>query len=253
MADTIYTIPVSEAFEADSECPVCELRRRFESETVEYYAGPSLMEPDTRIQTNDTGFCSRHFGMLYRSPTKKLGLGLVLDTYIGEQISRIKKYAGGEISIGDEDEQKEKKGLFGKKKAPSSAQNLAKYIRKHECECAVCKKLDYTMDRYIDIIFQQYRTNDGFRENLRNSKGFCLPDTALLIETAEKKLSARQAQEFCDTVSALLVKNLQRIEGEVDWFTKKFDYRNVDADWGNSRDALPRGIQKMTGNIDIKD
>ena len=54
MADTIYTIPVSEAFETDCECPVCELKRRFENETVDYFAGPSLMEPDTRIITTET-------------------------------------------------------------------------------------------------------------------------------------------------------------------------------------------------------
>lgn len=258
MADTIYTIPVSEAFEADCECPVCELRRRFENETVDYFAGPSLMEPDTRIVTNDTGFCSRHFGQLYASKAKKLGLGLMLDTYMQEQISRIKKYAGGvKVDLSDDiggsdDKEPAKKGLFRKKAAaPSGSRNLAKYLRKHELECAVCKKLDYTMERYIDIIFHMYKSDADFREKLRNTKGFCLPHTALLIETAEKKLSGRAAEEFCDTVSALLIKNLERIEGEVDWFTKKFDYRNVDKDWGNSRDALPRGIQKMTGNIDV--
>ena len=259
MADTIYTIPVSEAFETDCECPVCELKRRFENETVDYFAGPSLMEPDTRIITNDTGFCSRHFGQLYASQAKKLGLGLMLDTYMQEQISRIKKYSGGAKAGGsgdiDQDEGEkvpEKKGLFRKKaQAPSGSRNLAKYLKKHECECAVCKKLDYTMDRYVDIIFHMYRGDADFRAKFKNSKGFCLPHTALLIETAEKKLPGRACDEFCDTVSALLIKNLERIEGEVDWFTKKFDYRNVDADWGNSRDALPRGIQKMTGNIDV--
>ncbi len=258
MAETIYTVPVSEAFEADCECPVCELRRRFENETVDYFAGPSLMEPDTRIVTNDTGFCSRHFGMLFTSQANKLGLGLTLDTYMQEQISRIKKYAGGvrlDLSEDSEDGAEQapaKKGLFKKKAAaPSGAKNLAGYIRKHECECAVCKKLDYTMDRYIDIIFHMYRGDKNFREKFRNTKGFCLPHTALLIETSGKKLSGRAADEFCETVSALLIKNLERIEKEVDWFTKKFDYRNVDKDWGNSRDALQRGIQKMTGNIDV--
>ncbi|MCR5693442.1 MAG: DUF6062 family protein [Clostridia bacterium] len=262
MADTIYTIPVNEAFETDCECPVCELRKRFENETVEYFAGPSLMEPDTRIQTNDIGFCSRHFGMLFSSQTKKLGLGLMLDTYMKEQLARIKKYAGN-VKVGSPDLSSDvdgaesapvKKGLFGKKNAPASGgKGLSGYIRKHERECAVCRKLDYTMDRYVDIIFHMYKNDKDFREKLVNSKGFCLPDTALLIEEAEKKLSSRAAAEFCGTVSALLISNLERIEGEVDWFTKKFDYRNVDADWGNSRDALPRGIQKMTGNTDIID
>ena len=35
------------------------------------------------------------------------------------------------------------------------------------------------------------------------------------------------------------------------WFTKKFDYRNAQEPWKNSRDALPRGMRKMTGLRDI--
>ncbi|MCR5520278.1 MAG: DUF6062 family protein, partial [Lachnospiraceae bacterium] len=34
---------------------------------------------------------------------------------------------------------------------------------------------------------------------------------------------------------------------DVEWFTDKFDYRNVDAPWKNSKDALVRGILKLNG------
>ena len=266
MADTIYTIPVSEAFEADCECPVCELKKRFENSTVEYFAGPSLMEPDTRIVTNDLGFCGRHFNMLYNSQAKKLGLGLMLDTYMQEQLKRIKKYAQAkDTGTTEEDaspdpesgenhgEKRKKFSLFGGKNAskPAASQPLVKYLRAHEKECAVCKKLDYTMDRYVDIIFHMYKTDRDFRAKFRSSKGFCVPHTALLLEESGKKLGGSTRDEFRDTVTSLLVTNLERIEGEVDWFTKKFDYRNAEADWGNSRDALPRGILKMTGETDI--
>ena len=44
---------------------------------------------------------------------------------------------------------------------------------------------------------------------------------------------------------------MQRIEAEVEWFTKKFDYRNKDADWGNSKDAIPRSIEKLTGLTEL--
>ncbi|MBP1587692.1 MAG: ABC transporter substrate-binding protein [Clostridia bacterium] len=282
MAETIYTIPVSEAFEADCECPVCELRKRFEASTIDYFAGPSLMEPDTRILTNDVGFCGRHFDLLYNSQAKKLGLGLMLDTYMTEQIARIEKYskgvsvastasaayaasadssdpadAAGSANVPDfadaPAEQPKKRGLFGKRTSVSEGSygGLVKYLKKHLCDCAVCQKLDYTMSRYVDIIFHQYRSDSDFRAKVRNSKGFCIPHTALLLELAPEKLSGSRRGEFCDLVVALLKENLKRIEGDVLWFTQKFDYRNQNADWGNSRDALPRGIQKMTGNTDV--
>ena len=41
--------------------------------------------------------------------------------------------------------------------------------------------------------------------------------------------------------------NFARIEEELTWLTDKFDYRNRDADWKNSRDALQRGMQKLHG------
>ena len=72
-----------------------------------------------------------------------------------------------------------------------------------------------------------------------------------MLELSGGKLRGPRRGEFCDLIVSLLKDNLKRIEGEVLWFTQKFDYRNQNADWGNSRDALPRGIQKMTGDTDV--
>lgn len=257
--ETIYTIPVNEAFEKDCECPICELRKRFEANTIEYFAGPSLMEPDTRIMTNEVGFCGRHFEQLYNLEAKKLGIGLMLDTYMQEQIAKIKKYAGNTAILEENDNQDAdndktpKKGLFGLKKATSAKGSngaLVNYLKKHETACAVCEKLNYTMDRYNDIIFQLYGDKD-FRAKLANCKGFCLPHFRMLVELAPSKLSSSKAESFVDLITKIEIENLERIEKEVDWFTKKFDYRNQNADWGNSRDALPRGILKMSGAKDI--
>ena len=40
---------------------------------------------------------------------------------------------------------------------------------------------------------------------------------------------------------------MQRLSDDLDWFCDKFDYRNKDADWRTSKDALPRGMQKASG------
>ncbi len=39
--------------------------------------------------------------------------------------------------------------------------------------------------------------------------------------------------------------NFQRMEEDLVWLSDKFDYRNKDADWKNSKDALQRGMQKL--------
>ena len=41
--------------------------------------------------------------------------------------------------------------------------------------------------------------------------------------------------------------NLHRLEEYISWLIDKFDYRNKDADWNTSKDALQRGMQKLRG------
>mgnify|MGYP000405795883 FL=1 len=43
----------------------------------------------------------------------------------------------------------------------------------------------------------------------------------------------------------LMDENFQRMEEDLVWLSDKFDYRNKDADWKNSKDALQRGMQKL--------
>jgi len=49
------------------------------------------MEPEGRMETNENGFCRRHFELLYNTRANRLGLGLIVDTHMVEQTSRLKK------------------------------------------------------------------------------------------------------------------------------------------------------------------
>ena len=42
-------------------------------------------------------------------------------------------------------------------------------------------------------------------------------------------------------------KNLDRMQEDVNWLIEKFDYRNAQADWKTSKDAVQRGMQKLKG------
>lgn len=95
MKETIYTIPVNEAFEKPCECPMCNLENRFENDRVNYYLGPSLMEPENRIETNETGFCAKHFKQMYDTRANRLGLGLILHTHLHEQNQKLDRMAHG--------------------------------------------------------------------------------------------------------------------------------------------------------------
>ena len=55
--EQIYAIPVNEAFREGTQkpecgCPFCSIYRKLEENELDLILGASMMEPDTRIQTN---------------------------------------------------------------------------------------------------------------------------------------------------------------------------------------------------------
>lgn len=249
MKETIYTIPVSEAFEKPCECPMCNLENRFETDRVNYYLGPSLMEPENRIETNEKGFCAEHFSMMYNTRTNRLGLGLILHTHLAEQNKKMEKLS--QSAGAPREPSGTKKSLFSAFKSngdnAKAAENLLKYIDEQQAECCICQDLIKTMERYCGVITELYFSEKDFYEKFNSGLGFCMPHFGMLIRAAKQNLSGVKQEEFLGKLIKMQLSNLKRIENEVEWFTKKFDYRNQDADWGNSRDAVPRSIEKLTG------
>ena len=74
-----------------------------------------------------------------------------------------------------------------------------------------------------------------------------------LVNASYKQLSAGERGEFLDCLFNMQRDNLKRIKEEIDWFSKKFDYRYKDEPWGNSKDAVVRGIKKLAGNARTED
>lgn len=73
----------------------------------------------------------------------------------------------------------------------------------------------------------------------------------MLLEGSLKHLNRKQRSEFVMTLMSMELIHLDRIKEEVNWFTLKFDYKNQDAPWKNSRDAIPRSIEKICGPCDL--
>lgn len=233
MKEKIYTIPVTEAFSVECECPVCVLQKKLEEEYVSYFLGASLMEPDCRMVTNEKGFCRKHFELLYNKQENRLGLGLMIDTHLQEQTGKLAKQS---------------KPGKGTKLIDDTLALLAALGG----SCSICSKLEYTMDRYMDVVMYLWVREADFRQLFNSKKGFCLSHLKLLLESAKKYLNKADAGIFAENALKMQLANLERIQQEVNWFTRKFDYRNNDAPWGNSKDALLRSIQKLVGYCDLK-
>lgn len=235
MKEKLYTIPVNEAFHLDSECPVCVMRRNLERAAVEFTLGPSYMEDDVRLVTDKVGFCARHAKELY-GQQNRLGLALIMKTHMDEMIKEVELQAK-KPAIGG--------GLFKKKDLP-----VVEYLKKLENSCFVCSRVEDVFDRHVATVFYLYEKESEFRAKFAASKGFCSSHYALLYEDAQTQLSGKLQTEFIDVLNRLYLENMKRVRDDLDWFIDKFDYRYADEPWKNSKDALPRTLQK-TNSVDV--
>lgn len=217
-----------------------------------------MMEPDSRIETNRTGFCSTHFAKLYNLQQNRLPLALVIDTHMSEQIKALediyKKHEGVLLK-------ETEKGLFnsaldtmkGKKSTiTKTIKELLEMLETLESTCAVCDRVNNNMDRLIDNTIYLYTKEPDFKEKFHASKGFCLKHLKMLLIKGKKEFSQPSQGEFLLSFLPMEIEMLKRVLGDVNHFIKMFDYLNKEADWKNSRDAIPRSIEKIVGPCELK-
>ncbi len=237
MAEQLFTIPVNEAFEGDSECPFCEMYHSIENSAIEFTLGPSYMEDDNREVTDKLGFCSVHIRQLY-SRKNRLGLALMMNTHMNKLLKDLKAAA---------DQGPGERGGFLTKKTGEAP--VVKLIHEVESTCFVCQRITPVFDRYVDTFFYLWKKDSDFRGKVENCKGFCLSHYGRLYDEGGKRLGKGDADSLYATLNKVFFANLERVNGDTSWFIDKFDHRNADKPWNNSRDALPRAIIKVNSEI----
>ena len=241
MKEQLYTIPLNDAVNADDECPFCYIERSIEQDLLDFVlgSGSSYMEADIRELTDKAGFCRTHFQKMF-DYGNTLGNAWILKTHYKKMIGEMKNTFTGFKPA--------KSSLMDKfKKAEGSGNAIGVWVREKEASCYICSQYKDTYARYMDTFFYLWKHDDAFREKIGKSKGFCLTHFGDLCEAADAKLSDRDKAGFYDTVLPLMERNMERVAEDGAWLVEKFDYKNKDADWKNSRDAIQRGMQKLKG------
>ena len=244
----IDTIPVWDAMKLDGECLMCALERKTELGEAERYLGASVMEPDVRIRVNDRGFCRKHHAMLF-SMSNRLGHALMLESHMIENREKLTKISDKllqsaaqlkDAGIGDK--------LSGKTKA-ATAEILkqAQTVKEMAGSCLMCETIEENMNRYLHTFFHLYQHDADFRNRFEQSKGLCLPHLGKLLETATQELGAKELGHFTETLIRTEKENMDRIQEDISWFIKKFDYRYENESWKNSKDAVERTVNKTRG------
>ena len=244
----IDTIPVWDAIKADGECMMCTLEKKTELGEAERYLGASVMEPDVRVRVNDRGFCRKHHAMLY-GMSNRLGHALMLESHTIETREKLQRSydeirkagkALASATVGDR--------LNGKARTASDAlRKQAQYIGDMAGTCVMCDTIEDNMRRYMHTFFYLYRTDGEFRRMLAEGKGMCVDHLGQMLDAAVTELNPKELGEFVLMLTDCEQKNLDRIQEDISWFIKKFDYRYEKEDWKNSRDAVERTIHKLRG------
>ena len=242
MKDTIYTIPLTDAFKTDDECPFCVIHRKLENDAIAFTLGASYMEDDFRALTDQSGFCETHYKKLY-DYGNRLGLALILHTHYQALYKDVEASLNGLTLPSPSFFQKLKKKPIG----ADEQQHTYSHLQKKMDSCFICNRIEKDMERYIKTFFYLITTNNDFKELFNNSKGFCLKHFTQLLEAAPYHLKEEEKNYFLNTSKDMLLTSLKRIEEDLSWFIDKNDYRYSKEPWKNAQDAIPRAIQKVSG------
>jgi hypothetical protein len=241
MKEQLYTIPLNDAFTANDECPFCYIEQQLEHDLLDFTlgSGSSYMESDIREQTDNAGFCRTHFQKMFQYGNT-LGNAWILKTHyrkINDEFSeQVKKFKPVKLSLMDK-----------LKRSKDINNSMTAWTYAKQQSCYICSMYEKESARYLDTFFYMYKKDSAFKDKITGSKGFCLVHFGDLCQEAVEKLSDKQRDEFFSLVFPLMEDNLKRIGEDVSWMVEKFDYRNADADWKNSKDSIQRGMQKLKG------
>ena len=243
MKEQIHTIPLNDAMEHAGECPFCYIERRTEEHAMDFVLGhgASYMEADIREMTDKAGFCRAHFKKMF-DYGNSLGNAWILKTHyrkmIDEMNKEFKHFKPGKPA---------KKGFFSKPSA-DSGNAIANWIHEKEQSCFICNNVRNTFEAYLKTFFEMYKRDSDFRKTFMETKGVCLSHFAVLLEGVDTYLNQSEQEEFYNKFLPLMSANMERIYEDIAWFIEKYDYKNKDADWKDSKDAVQRGMQKLKGS-----
>lgn len=239
MKEKLYTIELTDALKSADECPFCYIERNLEQAAIEFVLGSSYMESDMRDQTDRQGFCGSHTKKMF-DYGNALGNAWILKSRLEYLRCGLKKqmdsYTPGKTAP-----------VWKRKKTEGEGGGPASWIREEESHCYICGRIRETYERVLDTFVYMIRHDKDFIQMVRQSKGFCIHHFADLCGVCDRSLNQKEKEALFPVLFSQMEEELSRIQNDIDWFIEKYDYRNTDADWKTSKDAVQRTMQKIVG------
>ena len=236
MKDHIHTIPVLDALREPGHCPFCAMYAKLDANAIDFIMGPAYMDEDIRDKTNEAGFCEEHLRKLY-AVQNRLGVALLLHTHLQQLQKDVKTKRPAD---GPANRWKLKRVKTGESGGAAQAR---------QNRCYICEKIQNTFDRYMDTFFYMWTRDKEVLRLVEALPGFCLPHYNMMIAAAEGALGKKHIEGFLAVVAPLQQAAMKKLDEDLDWFIQKFDYRNADAPWKDSKDALVRTLAMLKGIV----
>ena len=146
----LETIPVWDGIKSQSECFICDLMQQAEKDSLEFFLGSSVMNPETRVRVNATGFCPEHTAKLVESGHPN-SMAVMWETHLERTRDELQKVF---------------KGLENGKNLKKTVANLDEVLGQREKGCLICQRMRDRLDRYCFTIPYIWGQDPEFRKAL---------------------------------------------------------------------------------------
>lgn len=224
MRETICTIPINDIFGEKQGCPFCRMYDMLENQYAEFITGSAMMDPETRVQTNQKGFCKSHFKKI-TEVGKRLPNALILQTHLQH--------------ILDNHMPKSEHSKPDKKKLSE--------LHFMQESCYICDRIQHDVEHFMRTVFNQWQIDSDFRKLYSEQDFICLEHYETVALMSIKGLPSKFQADFHEATLSLTKRHLEQLIGDTTHFCKMFDYNSRGLDWGNSRNAIERDIEFLAG------
>ena len=258
MERSILTIDIEDAFRTGKECPLCHLIERDENRFLQAFFSEWIMDPWSRDKIiSSRGFCGYHSHQMLRfaeAHAEKLGLGLVLENLVNDQLQTIENLCKNSDSLINVMRRNDPKSILERRLLGKNPESLRRFARKIvarlryvEAQCPFCLHMLESNASHIGTFIQMMVQSETFNDVLKGSRGLCLPHLVEITQSASRRLDQRSFASVLKTLLPLQASSFTRIKFELSEFIMKHDYRFAKDGFGSEVDVVERGILKLIG------
>lgn len=227
----LETIPVWDGIKSQSECFICDLMEQAQNDSLEFYLGSSVMNPETRVRVNSIGFCPQHTSMLVQSGHPN-SMAVLWESHLQTTRDELAKVF---------------RELENPRNLKKTVASLDTVLSSREKGCLICSRMHDRLVRYCFTIPYLWGQDPEFRKAFDESKGFCLSHMATILRMSLEALDSKQQKAFAQSMAELQLRNLDRTSKDLVYMIEHYKSENRDKLWNGCEDAQIRAVYKEIG------